>query len=339
MNQTPPPKTLGGKPAKPRPQPRPLPASLREFLFSPDAPAKRFVAHALRNPLPRPDAVALDSLVRDVGNSPAASTKLAQAIAELPAPGSQMANLLADLAERISREKSSVTIQIPALSSATPLDELRRAVAAMGNAQREKSDRAKREQWIHFFLAAAWIKGAVTGPSLADILLALETGRSAPDDPDAVLATLLVRNLNKPGPRADALTVYLLQQARVAMAIQDRQTLSETNRRLQTELEDLKVKVRDLEARCAATSTAAQQKDEQILKLTRDVADQQAVARQSRRALRAKVNGLLKGEVANLIGDAQAAAMEPVRPHIISDRLETLVNVIKKETLWLESSE
>jgi hypothetical protein len=339
MNQTPSSPNSTGQPSKPKPQPRPLPASLREFLFTPDAPAKRFIAHVLRSPLPRPDTFAIEAMVRDVGNSPAASTKLAQAIAELPSPGSQIAQLLADLAEQISRAKASVTISIPTLSPATPLDELRRAVAAMGSVRQEKSERAKREQWVHFLLAAAWIKGAVTGPMLADILVALESMKPVGGDPDGALAALLVRNLNKPGPRAEALTVYLLQQARLSIALQERQALSETSRRLQAELDDLKVKIRELETQCSATSATVQERDGQIGRLTRDLADQQAVARQSRRALRSKFNGLLQGEISSLMRDAQAAAMEPVRPHIISDRLESLANIIKKETLWLESSE
>lgn len=338
MNPTPSPKPTG-LPGKPKPPPRPLPASLREFLFTADAPAKRFIAQVLRSPLPRPDAVAMETLVRDVGNSPAASTKLAQAIAELSSRGSQIAQLLADIAEQISRAKTSVTIPIPALTPTTPLEELRRAVAAMGSVPQEKSERAKREQWVHFLLAAAWLKGAVTGPALADILVAIGNMKPKGEDPEGALAVLLVRNLNKPGPRAEALAVYLLQQARLSVALQDRQALADTNRRLQAELDGLKAKIGELETQCANTSATVRERDAQIVQLTRDLADQQAVARQSRRALRARFNGLLQGEVSNLLRDAQAAAMQPVRPHIITDRLESLANIIKKETLWLESSE
>src|ERR1035437_3486551 len=341
MNPTPSPNSPGEIPAKPKPQPRPLPATLREFLFSSESPAKRFIAQALKNPLPRPDTVELDSLVQDVANSSEPLTKLAQAIAELTAaPKSQIAQQVAEIAERVCRSKIPLTVTIPKLVSSTSLEDLWRAVVGITTFRTDKPGRTAREQLVHFLLGAAWIKGAVTGSALADILLALETRKAtAENDAENELAALLVRNLNKPGPRVEVLATYILQQERLSAALQDRQDLTETNRRLQIEVNELKAKERELKTQCAAISIRTQEDVVQIDRLTRDLVDLQAVARQSRRALRARFNGLLQGEISSLVRDAQAAAMEPVRPHIISDRLESLETIIKKETQWLESSE
>lgn len=339
MNSSSADKKLPAEPKTPKPEPKPVAASLREYFASDETPPNKFISQTLRKPPTPITTTDREELASEVAKSPAKLLRLLQAFTSLPNAQSVIADQLANLAEQICRTTAPTEVSIPRLYPALEQEQLKRCAAAMAS-RGAKEKKAERERITYLWLAAAWVKCSLSGPALGEILLLLKRDPVAGlSEADTELAKIFVRSLGKNAVLAEVLSTYALQRNRLLAAHEIEERLTETNRRLTEELNSERNRVRDLEQEVARLVATTAQVNEQCKILSRDLEDQQAVARQSRRALRSRFNGLLQGDISALVRDAQDAAAPPIRAHVILDRLETLGTLIKKETKWLESSE
>jgi chromosome segregation ATPase len=194
-------------------------------------------------------------------------------------------------------------------------------------------------------LWVARLRGALDGESLVELLLFAfpprlkgRSKRVQTAKPD--LGPIVARLLHKKAARDTVLAVVTYHVGKAADATEASRALAAKLERLQQDITLHEQTIDSLKGQAAKDQHSLKEKEESIARLSQDITDHKAVARQARQRLMARLNGLLQGELLPMLRDVHdSSTMQPVRTHIILDRIETARKLIEKESQWLESSD
>ncbi len=328
---------------KPGARPKSPPAAtLPEFLRAAKAAPKPFLAHARKSPPPSLSDFDLHELGVFLETHDKAVQRLASLLAELPDENSLIARQATQVAEAFTRRQIP-TMVWPQLRPETSVEQIGHAVRSLLATERDPRKRNQGRTAAFFVLWVARLRGALDGEALVGLLLFAfppklkgrpKPGQAYKPDFGAVLAKLL----HKQGFRDPVLAAAVHYTERIEAANEESRALTAEVDRLKQQAVQLEALVRELKEQAARDDQALKDKDKIITQLTQDLADHKAVSRQAMQRLKARFNGLLQGELSPLLRDVHdSSTMEPVRTHIILDRVETAQKIIGKESLWLES--
>lgn len=229
----------------------------------------------------------------------------------------------------------------PALGAAGVRD----AMVVLIRSDSDNDNRKKREIAVCFLLWIARLRGIVEADVFVDLVTEAfpQPTRKKPTSshqPTSDLSAILAPVLHKRQLREPLIaTIVHARRERARLESQVTAGTAEIERQRQ-EASDQREAIRRLEERIGKLNETIVEKDHRIVQLERDVADHKAIARQSEKRIRGRFNGLLRSELHPLIRDIHdSATMEPVRTHVILDRVETAEKLIERETKWLESSD
>lgn len=326
---------------KPGARPKSPPAAtLPEFLRATTAAPRPFLAHARKCPPPGLSDFDLHGLGVFLDTNDKAVQRLASLLAELADENSLIARQVTRVAEGYARRRIP-NMEWPQLRSETSVDQIRDAVRNLLTAENDRDKRHRGRTAAFFVLWVARLRGALDGDALVALLLfafppKLKTSKAGKPDFGGMLAKLL----HKQGYREPVLATAVHYAAKVDTANEEARALTTELDRLRLQAAQFEQTIRSLEEQVAHERRTLNDKNEVIAQLTRDLADHKAVARQAMQRLKARVNGVLQGGLMPLLRDVHdSSTMEPVRTHIILDRVETAQKTIERESQWLESSD
>lgn len=326
-----------------RPKPKPL-ETLPEFLRATKSSPKSFLLFARKHPPTPLSEAALDELGLLLDTDDKAVVRLVALLAELPDEQSSIARQATQVAEAYARRQVP-SLPWPQLRPETPGHLIKDVVRVLLSGEREAKKRRNGEISAYFLIWVARLRGALDGEALVELLLfafpprVKGRGKSGqPAKPD--LGAILARHLHKKAFRdiALAVAVYFITQA--ADATEASRAQAAAVEKLRQEIDQHEKTIRSFTDRSAQDALVLKQKDAAIGQLTQDIADHRAVARQGMQRLKARLNGLMQSELLPLLRDVHdSTTMQPVRTHVILDRIETARKLIEKESQWLESSD
>lgn len=340
------PPSPGAQPSVPagvRPKPKPL-ETLPEFLRAKKASPKSFLAFARKNPPVSLSEFDFHELGVFLDTHDKAVLRLAALLSVLPDEQSVVARQVTQVAEAYARRQAPSLVW-PQLRPETPGQQIKEAIRALLSAEREPQRRKKGQAAAYFVLWVARLRGALDGESLIELLLfafpprlkgRAKGGQVAKPNLGSILAPLL----HKKAARDVALTVAIYHITKAADATEASRAQAAAVEKLRQEIALHEKTISNLTEQAAQNGLTLKQKDASIAQLTRDIADHRAVARQAMQRLKARLNGLLQGELLPMLRDVHdSSTMVPVRTHVILDRIETARKLIEKESQWLESSD
>jgi hypothetical protein len=324
-----------------RPKPKQL-ETLPEFLRATKASPKSFLVFARKHPPVSLSEFDIHELGVFLDTHEKAVLRLAALLARLPDEQSVIARQVTQMAEAYARRQVPSMVW-PQLRAETPSPQVKEVIRALLSAEREPQKRKKGQTSAYFVLWVARLRGALDGESLIELLLFAFPprlkGRAKGEQvakPD--LGSLLAPLLHKKAARDIALAVAIYHIMKAADAAEASRAQTAAVERLKQEIALKEKTIISLTEQAAQNGLVLKQKDADIAQLTRDIADHRAVARQTMQRLKARLNGLLQGELLPLIRDVHdSSTMQPVRTHVILDRIETARKLIEKESQWLES--
>lgn len=328
--------------AKPKSEPM-RPVSLLRFLRDKTIPTQKQLNAARRMPPPPLSQAELSDAVSLIGQSQDALMRLESLLAELPDGKSDIAGQVMEVAEAYLSALRSDRSSPLRLEVGIGSESVWAVIRDIHAGARDPGDQKRRQTGVRFALWLARLKGALTDDAFIDLASRAfpPSGRSKSGKPKELnLGTLLASQLHRKASRETLLRLVSHFETRLAAdaatarghVAQIEQQKAEAER-LRGEIEALLNQVRDLEQQVA-------NRDSNIAALSQDITDHRAVRRQTEKQLRARVSGILQDQLLPLIRDIHdSASMEPVRAHIILDRTDSALNLIKRETTWLASSD
>jgi cell division septum initiation protein DivIVA len=334
-----------GSGSKPESQPKVKPAAtLAEFLRAEKASPRPFLASARKITPASPSEFDVHELGVYLDTHEPALQRLAHLLAELPDEQSVIARQVTQIAEGYARRQVP-QISWPHLRFETKVDQVKEVIRSLLSTGLDPHKQRKGQTAAFFVLWIARLRGLVDGEALADLLLfafppKLKTqakgGQSEKVDLGAVLAPVL----NKRALRDPVLATAIYYRAKAASLVNEAHALEAEVAKLKQDIARHEETIAGFNEQAARDKMLLKQKDQHAAQLVQDITDHKAVARQSAQRLKARLNGLLRSELLPLLRDVHdSSTMEPVRTHIILDRVETARKLIEKESLWLESSD
>lgn len=320
------------------------PATLLDFLKAEKAAPRAFLAHARKTPPTDVSESESEELGVYLNAHDVAAQRLAGLMAELRDEHSGVARQITRAAESYARRQLPITTPWYPLRTGTRAADVREVIRALLASAKDASSKKKAETAVFFVLWLARLRAVIDGDALAEIVLFL----FSPESGDVAkrpgvsrdLGSILARVLHKRAARDSILETTLHFRAKVDAVTRESQALGAEIERLKEELGKKEQTIATLTDQASQDQRALREKEERIELLTRDVSDHRAVGRQSTQRVKARVNGLLQGELIPLVRDIHdSATMEPVRTHVILDRIETARKLIEREIKWLESSD
>lgn len=332
----------GQKPESP-PKIKPA-ATLAEFLRAEKASPRPFLASARKLPPPSLSEFDVQQLGIYLDTHEPALQHLVHLLAELPDEQSIIARQVTQIAEGYARRQVP-HIAWPHLRFETKVDQVKEIIRNLLSTGLDPHKQRKGQTAAFFVLWIARLRGLVDGETLADLLLfafppKLKT-QAKGGQPDKVdLGSVLAPVLNKRALRDPVLATAIYYRAKAAALVNEAHALEAEVGKLKQDIARHEETIAGFKEQATREELVLKQKDQQTAQLAQDIADHKAVARQATQRLKARLNGLLQSELLPLLRDVHdSSTMEPVRTHIILDRVETARKLIEKESLWLESSD
>jgi hypothetical protein len=326
-----------------RPKPKPL-ESLPEFLTAAKASPKPFLVFTRKHPPVSLSDFDIHELGVFLDTHDKAVLRLTALLAGLPDEQSVIARQVTQVAEAYARRQVPSMVW-PQLRPETSGQQIKDVIRALLSAEREPQKRKKGQTAAYFVLWVARLRGALDGESLIELLLfafppRLKGRAKAVQVRKPDLGSILAPLLHKKAARDIALAVAIYHITKAADATEASRAQAAAVEKLKQEIALHEKTISSLTEQAAQNGLVLKQKDADIAQLTKDIADHRAVARQAMQRLKARLNGLLQGELLPMLRDIHdSSTMEPVRTHVILDRIETARKLIEKESQWLESSD
>lgn len=327
----------------------PQPISLRSFLTSDKPSTAAYLGLCRKAAPPALSTMEAEELIKMLPAQPRSLARLRSLLAELDDPASVVAKQVTDLAESLVRSLLPADVSLPPLKPGLPPGAVKTALRTLV-ASATKRDLRKRH--LTLVMLVWWIvrlRGVVAHEELVEIALRefapkRKGGRRTPSPSADSIWEEVTRELSpllpKPAPRSSLLQAVALFGPALKADEMAREAEVARGLELHRKISELEARITALVGEVAARDATLAENERTIAALKADLADQQAVGRQSKRALKTRMIGFLSNELTQSIRDAyDAANTNPVRTHVIFDRLESALNALNREMQWLESSD
>jgi hypothetical protein len=330
--------------AENKPKREPIkPVSLLQFLRDKTIATSKQLAAARRMPPPPLSFTEITEAVELVRVSFDALLRLESLLAELSNSSSEVASQVIQVAEAwlaTCRSPSPAPLLLDSSLGVEGVWALVREVHAGG---REPEEQKRRQVGVRFVLWIARLKGALGEQAFMELATRAfpPAGRSKSGKPEPLdLGKLLASQLHRKSNRETLLRVTAHFQGQLAAVTETVHARDGEVERQQAEIVGLQSEVARLNDELSKLRQQLAESEARITALGQDITDHRAVKRQSEKQLRARMSGVLNDQLLPLMRDIHdSASMEPVRAHVILDRTDSALNLIKKEATWLTSSD